>query len=227
MKLQTAYEYITEMTRPEKLDKEYNILSNTTRACLNSGLVCLSDLLKQYQQDFKDNREKNLTDFYTSAKVVRLFSNEFGIDLINNSQSTIKILKENYLYLTKGKGKYKQVYCHPFIFECVREWLYREDIKSVYRFEDELGLMLEKILNNICTIEPQRAVLNYRIDFYIPDYKIAVEYDEKHHKTQIKADKERENDIKKVLGCEFVRIKQGEELEGVNKVLVEVLKKGR
>lgn len=49
---------------------------------------------------------------------------------------------------------------------------------------------------------------NYRIDFYLPEYKLAIEYDEQQHngeKNKIK-DKQREEEIKNELHCDFIRL---------------------
>jgi len=54
-------------------------------------------------------------------------------------------------------------------------------------------------------IKKQYRVNKYLIDLYFIDYKIAVECDEDHHKSNIKNDKEREEIIKKELNCCFIR----------------------
>jgi hypothetical protein len=54
-------------------------------------------------------------------------------------------------------------------------------------------------------IKKQYRVDKYLIDLYFIDYKIAVECDEEHHKSNIKNDKEREEIIKKELNCCFIR----------------------
>lgn len=54
----------------------------------------------------------------------------------------------------------------------------------------------------------QYKVLNYRIDFYLPDLNIAIEYDEEYHMTvkQKNLDKIRQTAIEKEIGCKFIRI---------------------
>lgn len=46
----------------------------------------------------------------------------------------------------------------------------------------------------------------YRIDIYIPEINLAIEYDEDRHKRQEKEDKERQEYIISVLKCTFMRI---------------------
>lgn len=54
-------------------------------------------------------------------------------------------------------------------------------------------------------IELQKIVLGYRIDMYFMDYKIAIEFDEDHHRGQQAADIQRQNAIEEALTCTFVR----------------------
>ena len=56
-------------------------------------------------------------------------------------------------------------------------------------------------------IKLQHSVLNYYIDLYFPEHRLAVEIDEKGHLDRNKnKEKERENNIKEAIGREFVRI---------------------
>lgn len=54
-------------------------------------------------------------------------------------------------------------------------------------------------------ITTQFQVDKYRIDLYFNDYKLAIECDEKFHKTQTEDDKARELFIKDKLQCVFIR----------------------
>lgn len=47
----------------------------------------------------------------------------------------------------------------------------------------------------------------YKIDWYIPELQLAIEFDEAHHSTPAnqEADKARQQEIEKVLGCRFLR----------------------
>ena len=60
--------------------------------------------------------------------------------------------------------------------------------------------------------ERQYSVLNYRIDYYIPSLKIAVEYDENDHKFYpYEAQELRQKRIEKELGCKFIRLSDKED----------------
>ena len=66
--------------------------------------------------------------------------------------------------------------------------------------------MLEETLNELkIRVEHQYPAEKYRIDFFIPEYNLAIEYDESYHELKIKEDSEREKEINKILGCDFVR----------------------
>ncbi|MGL4998928.1 MAG: hypothetical protein ACRC5T_08190, partial [Cetobacterium sp.] len=84
-------------------------------------------------------------------------------------------------------------------------------LKTVYikkRFEYDFSILLKSVLEefNVEVLE-QFTVLKYRLDFYLPDFNLAIEYDEKNHRSEksIKKDLEREKEIKEALGCEFLR----------------------
>lgn len=49
----------------------------------------------------------------------------------------------------------------------------------------------------------------YRIDWYIPELRLAIEFDEAHHETpsSIKRDAARQSEIEGALGCRFLRYK--------------------
>ena len=54
----------------------------------------------------------------------------------------------------------------------------------------------------------QYPVLNYRLDFYIKDLNVSIEFDEYHHRYNKQKDEERQAEIIKELGCSFVRVNE-------------------
>jgi hypothetical protein len=76
--------------------------------------------------------------------------------------------------------------------------------------ENAIAPIIKSINDNF---EPQFPVSTiggiFFIDFYFKDLKIAVEFDENYHKKQIEKDCIREEIIKEVLGCSFIRIPEG------------------
>ena len=63
-------------------------------------------------------------------------------------------------------------------------------------------------------VERQYNILNYRLDGYIKNLNLAIEYDEIQHfnSTNMEQDYIRENDIKKEIGCSFVRVKDSDNM---------------
>lgn len=77
------------------------------------------------------------------------------------------------------------------------------------RAEASFGKDIVESLFADYTVVPQYPVFDgkYRIDWYIPELKIAVEFDEDQHKTgkMVKEDARRQREIEKELGCTFIR----------------------
>jgi very-short-patch-repair endonuclease len=80
-------------------------------------------------------------------------------------------------------------------------------------------------------VEQYIVCLNdYRIDLYFPEYKIAVECDENHHKTMTNKikDLKRQSDLKELLNCIFIRYDPFCEnfniYDIINKIFIEIMK---
>lgn len=98
--------------------------------------------------------------------------------------------------------------------------------KSYYRIvpkqERDFGVLLQGILKGITPIEAQYRVGRRFIDFFLPAYEIAVEYDEKHHGKQVNklSDSQREDEIRSHMpNVVFLRVPEGEEVQGLNRLL--------
>lgn len=93
-----------------------------------------------------------------------------------------------------------------------------EILTQKYKYNIHSARFEYKMLNEICDCLDelkiqyikQYPVLTYRIDLFLPYYNLSIEYDEDAHKFKQKYDKNRENDIRESIGCEFVRIKEDE-----------------
>lgn len=96
------------------------------------------------------------------------------------------------------------------------------------RFEVSFGNILIPILKELgLEVERQFVVGSYRIDFYIPKLKVAIEYDEfqHNHMKNILNDKQREDYLRRVLGCRFVRVSfKEDDAKNVGKVLSQIVK---
>ena len=72
--------------------------------------------------------------------------------------------------------------------------------------EESVTIKIIKVFSNE-KILLQHSVLNYQIDLYFSEHKLAIEVDEKGHTDRDeKKENEREEKIKKELGCKFIRI---------------------
>lgn len=76
-----------------------------------------------------------------------------------------------------------------------------------YKFENELRDCVQEIGYEVLT---QYSVCKnkYRIDFYIPEIKLAIEYDEDTHRFKNQLDKNRQEEISDTIDCSFIRIKE-------------------
>lgn len=87
------------------------------------------------------------------------------------------------------------------------------NIASTYTRKE---LLIHKILLawfEECQIKSQYPVLNYRLDYYIPDCYLVIEYDEATGHKDIEKDNNRKEDV-----IEFIRIKEFEEEKGLNEL---------
>lgn len=107
--------------------------------------------------------------------------------------------------LTKDEVSYIN---QRFMNKSLAEFCGQQAIVCTTRFETAFGKQLIETLAPLgIEVETQKFVCGkYRIDFYLPKYKLAIEYDEQQHQFQHEADNHRMEDIKKELGCSFVRL---------------------
>ena len=84
---------------------------------------------------------------------------------------------------------------------------YVRSARFEYKYLNEIKDFLD--LMNVEYIE-QYQVNKYKIDLYIPKYKIAIEIDEEDHKYKKDYDKIRQKYIEKQIHCKFIRINEGE-----------------
>lgn len=75
---------------------------------------------------------------------------------------------------------------------------------SIGNYETQILDILEETIGY--PIIRQYKVNGYFVDGYCPDYSLAIEIDEEFHNGQKEKDRLREENIKKELGCKFVRI---------------------
>ena len=114
--------------------------------------------------------------------------------------------------ICKSKTKSKE-YKDKFKNWLVSEGLIEDSFCITSRKEIEFLDMLEEVLKpfGYKTIR-QYSVLDYKIDLYIEDLNIAIEYDENNHKDYSYEEHEgRQSLIEKELGCKFIRLSDKED----------------
>ena len=148
-------------------------------------------------------------------KLVRYFDVLKTIDTENNPKTFESLLKVSVIVITI---KYKKEITlddqgfHWFTVDVTQNILtdvkYFYDNACKYKPYSKQFKFGDDIINNLFSgyeILKEYKVLNYRVDWYIPELNIVIEFDEEHHKNQIKEDRKREHEIKNHLGCIFLR----------------------
>jgi len=85
--------------------------------------------------------------------------------------------------------------------------------------ERNFKTMLEKALNGIESFRYQYPVMEYRVDFFFPRLNLIIEFDEDTHKKRLVSDLIRQREIESKTNYQFIRVNEGEELEGLNLLL--------
>lgn len=103
----------------------------------------------------------------------------------------------------------------------------RKEFRVVSVKERDFRDLIEALLHGIAKVEWQYPVGPYSIDFYLPEFDLAIEYDECHHARpkNVAADRAREKAIRQVMpNIQFIRVQQGQELVAMNEVFRNVMK---
>lgn len=87
--------------------------------------------------------------------------------------------------------------------------------KILKRKEILFGEVLDAVFGWKHDILRQYAVEGYRLDFYMPSIKLAIEHDGPEHARTGDQDRQRQEVIEAALGCKFVRVDARNEMEGL------------
>lgn len=157
----------------------------------------------------------NIDEFETGVDIIDLMANDDSLNLAkkyklitNNRQRHCYVLSKNgYLkYYNLIRNKNEKIYNiiinnyfddnHNNIISFVQN----KEIK----FRNQLAAIFDKFKIRYAF---QYQVLKYRIDIYLLDYNIAIEYDENNHKYYTYEKQElREENIKEKLNCKFIMV---------------------
>lgn len=113
----------------------------------------------------------------------------------------------------------------------ILNYLLSLDGKEVYyierpRKEVEFGEALVSVLKPFdLKIKKQHTIFNYRLDFYIPELNVAIEFDENNHKYYSHEQQEgRQAEIQQELGCKFIRVSDENDIfSNIGYVIKEIL----
>lgn len=96
-----------------------------------------------------------------------------------------------------------------------------DEISIRSRREWEFGKLLLGALDGITPVVVQHRLGTYYADFYLPAFKLVVEYDERHHARPKQRDRDntRQLDIQNSFGVSILRVRQDNEIQGLNEVL--------
>lgn len=184
----------SEEIKDIKSNIEYGVFFGINCRVVYSGkeieLVCVTDIAKHYNKRFDR--------FFTT-----LVGSEIKKRLIGIRG------KGGFSLLPVSDAFYFYQWCQsPLPQNCVE------------RFEKTAINGIERLLkyspySNIKLLKQVR-VGKYVVDAYIPELSICIEYDEEYHLKQSEKDKERELEIKKIIGSQamFFRIVKGSEIDG-------------
>ena len=138
----------------------------------------------------------------------------------NGGVQKMKIISELDLFrLVSKTNKISESKKEEFI-NWIKSYGLLKEITLTSRLEIEFFELLELALIPFnLNLEKQFSCLKYKIDGYIKDLNIAIEYDEVFHLSNKELDNIREFDIIKELGCRFIRV-SSRDTDGYNIGLV-------
>lgn len=154
---------------------------------------------------------------------VNFIQEDYVIALISKCTTIANNEKEKLISLLKSDGLIKSPITPMFIR---KEIQFGSNIKEIFNaaFNVIKEYVNETDAKLITEIIPQYKVLDYKIDFYLPYFHLAIEYDENDHKYKSEYDKERQREIENyfILNnsyINFIRVIEGNE----NKFLGELV----
>ena len=163
----------------------------------------------------------------TANRETKLFKNKYS-----NTSDELNHPKFYYMF-TKNDGKFLTLYsllyiynfCDDFINikkKCIKYFTLLELYKGLDPIKDETKrpeLVFRDKLYDILkplgiTMEWQYTIYvdnnMYKLDFFIPDYNLVIEYDEKAHKYRKSKDARRQKLIEKNYGYKFLRVQEND-----------------
>lgn len=150
------------------------------------------------KKGMNQNNTFDLTQIYSKQALIQA-KNIF----ILSERGYSKLVKSMNNYISEEKGKMIEEIMKKY-FESSTPIIINEGTRKEIEFIEDL----ENILGAINVKGKKQYYINgYRIDYYIPLYNIAIEYDENGHKNYTYSEHEgRQKEIEKELRCKFIRV---------------------
>lgn len=129
----------------------------------------------------------------------------------------IRVMHDNALRIMEKSEK-----CYMHEYEESAKHVLQKALENTENYMSAHEMVVGIILNNYkYYYEPNFKILNYRVDFYIPEFKVCLEVDGAQHAHKLEYDSRRDIDIRNVLGSdwEIVRIKTGYIEENPEKIV--------
>lgn len=154
---------------------------------------------KEFLENFKNfqytipNNNKNINLFTATGflKIVKAFQIKHNYKKLQKMYEKLDGKDNINLYITNIP---KEIYFKESLFEAFKIL----NIKIIHQFQIDV----------------------YRVDFYIPEHNIVIEYDEEHHRNNYFKDKLREKIITEKLNCVFIRCNaQDSDIKNIIKIL--------
>ena len=195
-------------------------------------------------------KEENGQVLASSREVAEKFGKRHDSVLrdIDNIIKTNQVLQSDFILHSYKNSRNKEYRCYLL----TNKGLNILNTKYTYsamnpRFEYKFEYLLREMFPSAIIIS-QYPILNYRIDFFMPELNMIIEYDEEQHKYSKEEDIKRIKEIKAELnkmvvigeplynGCSnepnpwlegkdifsVVRVKKGEEIEGLRNICIEI-----
>jgi very-short-patch-repair endonuclease len=186
----------------------------------------INELIRNNIYKFVNN--KDLFDLKNSKSETFPFLRNYNIfsqNSLNSSKNIYALSLNGYIKLLNsledgsiGKEVIKKYFSSNIeeyaILESRKEVLFRNSVKNC--------------LKDIYTISFQYSVDGYKIDIYIPELNLAIEFDEQggRHTYEPMSDIKRQKYVENKLGCKFIRVSETLNLEeGINIILKYILRK--
>jgi len=195
----------------------------TIRQMSKSGYFCATDITSLYNSI-------RVTQGKAPKEMDKYFVNKENIEFMDALCKELNLLENEVKFTRRGKDNCG-TWMHPQLFLRYVNWLspaLLEEAQALCgekpshfiskRREDTFSDFLTGFVGSEVEIIRQYPVDIYRLDFYLPQYHIGIEYDEIHHKKQRAEDAVRQAFIESILECKIIRVDMENEGAGLRRI---------